>query len=730
MAPGIRKALSVNRLNSQPRRAGVHRFSGIFGATIAVYIVSRLLPGGLPLGVVLLGTVIGSLYSLTALGLILVYRAARVINFSQAAIGGLAAAVAVILALGRGVPFYLAMLVGLITAAGTGAVIERAFLRRLSLAPRLIVTVATIGIAQVLGAIAVVLPQTVEGLRPMADFTAPFSVRFVVGPIVFDGNHVTAIMVVPLVLVSLGWFLGRTNVGIAIRGAADSTERALLLGIPVKRLSLITWTVAATLSGLGTLMTTPILGANVGAIAGPTVLLAPLAAAILARLANMPVAVLASIGIGIVQQSVFWSYPQSSTVDVAVFAVVLLGLILQRQASTRESESGYGGYLAVAPVRPIPAVLMARVAVRRARTVLSAIGAGVALVLPACVSESRTTLLSYIAIYGVIAVSLVILTGWSGQISLGQFAFVGVGAGVTGSLLANARLDLFLALMIAGVVGGALALVIGLPALRIPGLFLAVATLAFAVPVSTFVLSSAHVPILAPEDVSRPLLLGRFSLDTPRTFYYLCLGVLVPAILAAHNFRRSRIGRVVVAVRDNERAAASFAMFPARSKLVAFAFAGALAAIAGGLYVVGLRGIAYSGFAPEQSLQVFSMVVIGGLGSLLGAVLGAIYVQGAQYLLPGAWQLLATGAGMLIIIELLPNGLASVVYRLRDNVLARYANHVGLSIPGLTEKAAILPDLTPQGTAATAHRVAAESREGDQGNGPRVGAGAMRRGGP
>src|SRR5207302_8417199 len=133
-------------------------------------------------------------------------------------------------------------------------------------------------------------------------------------------------------------------------------------------------------------------------------------------------------------------------------------------------------------------------------------------------NESRIILLTYTVLYGIIAVSLVVLTGWAGQISLGQFAFVGVGAGTTGGLLVHAQADLFVALLVSALVGALTAVISGIPALRIPGLFLAVATLAFAVPVSTYLLNSTYFPDISPHQLNRPVVLDRFDLERPVVF--------------------------------------------------------------------------------------------------------------------------------------------------------------------------------------------------------------------
>jgi len=658
-----------------------------FAAVVAWALAAALLPSGLPFGVVLYGLVLGGLSSLIAVGLVLVHRSARIINFAQADIGGLAAAVAVMMVIGWHLPYFLALVVGLVAAVLTGAVVDAVVVRRFFRAPRLILTVATLGVAQIVGAAEIGLPSAFTHPAPLKTFTTPFNFTFPVGPIVFNGNHVVAMVVVPVAMVALWWFLGRTDTGIAIRASADSNERAMLLGIPVRRLSRVTWMVAAGLSGIGAMLSAPILGPQLGVNAGPEVLLAPLAAAVVARMESLPTAFVASLAIGVFQQAVFWSYPQSHMVDVAMFALVWVALLTQRRRATRTDDGGLGGYVAVREVRPVPAVLARRVEVRLARSLGLAALLALAVAIPFGVSTSKVTLLAYTAIYGIIAVSLVALTGWAGQMSLGQFAFVGVGSATTGALLVHAHADFLLALLAAAVVGAATAAVVGIPALRIPGLMLAVATMAFAVPVSTYLLDSTYFPVLNPAIVSAPVLFGHLSLRGWIAFYEFCLAMLVVSYLLARNFRRLRAGRAAVAVRDNERGAAAFGIRPYAAKLTAFSLSGGLAGLAGGLYVVAQRGLGFNGYNPELSIIVFTMVVVGGLGSLPGALLGALYVEGAQYFLQnGAAQLLATGAGLLVLLMIVPGGLGEVVFRGRDRLLVALARARGISVPSLTER--------------------------------------------
>ncbi|MEX0874157.1 MAG: ATP-binding cassette domain-containing protein [Actinomycetota bacterium] len=651
---------------------------------VGFFVAGQFFPNGLPLGVVLLGVVLGSLQALTALGLVLIYRASRTISFTQAEVGGMASAIAVLMVTGWNLPFFVALPVGLGAAVATGALIDVVVVRRLFTAPRLILTVATIGVAQLLGAAEIALPAAFSDLGTFESFETPFSLSFNVGPVLFDGDSVLAMIAVPSVLLGLWWFLVRSDAGVAIRGAADSNERALLLGIPVRRLSTITWMVAAGLSGVAALLSTPISGVNVGVIAGPNALVIPLAAAVLARMESLPVAFLSAIGIAVGQQAVFWSYPRSASVDVFVFGVLLVALLLQRRRVTRTDGDDLGGYVAVEEVRPIPPELKRLPAVRIARFAGPVFLATGLAVLFSFASGSQLTLLADMAIYGIIAVSLVVLVGWAGQISLGHFALVGIGAATTASLIFHFNSDLFVALTASVLVGGMTAVLIGVPALRIPGLFLAVVTLAFAVPVSSYLLSARYFSWLNPVSIDRPALFDDFiSLDAPGTFFVFCLAVLAVAIVAARNYRRSRAGRVALAVRDNRRAATAYGISPTRALLIAFGLSGALAGLAGGVYAVALRGVSFGSFSAEHSLIAFTMVVVGGLGSIPGALAGAMYVKGAEYFFQGALQLLTTGAGLLILLLVVPGGIGQLLYRARDAGLRWAARRAGVEVSGL-----------------------------------------------
>ncbi|MHB8439027.1 MAG: ATP-binding cassette domain-containing protein [Acidimicrobiales bacterium] len=660
------------------------------GSIVVAYAAAQIvLPRGVDPGALSLGIVFGCLDALTAMGLVLVFRSSRVINFAQASFGGLAAALMLVLVVGWHVPFLAAAPLALGAALLSGAVTDRVVVRRLVRSPRLLLTVATIGVGQVVAAIQLGLPAILsKKLTAFSTFTTPLhGLHFSIHATYFTGDAVLAVGVVVVVLVALAWFLGRTDLGLAVRAAADSHERAVLLGIPVAVLSLVSWTLAAGLSGIGTILAVPVEGQNLGNVIGPTGLLVPLAAAVIARMESLPVAFAAAVGIDAAEQVIYWSYPRSSAVDLGKFLIILVALLAQRKRMGRLA-SVLGEGLSIKEVRPVPAMLAKLRSYQLGRgVVVLVVGALAALVVPYALGAGQLFIAASAAIYGIIAVSLVPLTGWAGQISLGQFGFAGFGAAATGALLVHFNVDLFLALAVSAVVGALVAVVIGIPALRIPGTYLAAVTMAFAVPVSTYFLSPIYFPLFDQTDVVRPSLLGRVSLQSPRAFYWLCLGLLVIALHLTRNLRNSRAGRVILATRDNETAAASFSISPLRTKLTAFAFAGAMAAVAGGLYVVANRGLGFSGIDPELSIDVFLMVAIGGLGSTTGAVLGVVYVEVTQFILPGWAQLLATGGGLLLLLLVLPGGLGQIVYDIRDRILGRLARTHGIESSAFWETA-------------------------------------------
>lgn len=656
------------------------------GAVLVLWgVLARLMGRGLPVGILIRGTVFGSLIALLAIGVVLVYRANRIVNFAQAELGSVAAVLAIQFKLVWGWNYFVAVVVALVLAGAMGGLIDRLVIRRFHRAPRLILTVGTIGLAQILNALSIIIPLMIGGLAA-GTFATPFTFRFDVHPQVFGGDHVMVMAVVPVVMLGLVWFLRFTDYGIAIRAAAENGDRANLVGIPVKRLSTLVWTLAGFLSATAVILRVPLVGfASFQSVsgAGNALLLRTLAAAVLGRMESLPRTVVAAIGIGIFQEAAAWQYSDTDFVDALLVGVILIGLLLQKDFFSRAAETGISTWKAVREIRPVPAELRDLPEVRWAGFGITTLLTVAVITLPLWATPSQEQAAALVAIYAIVALSLFVLTGWAGHISLGQFAFVGFGGAACGVLYGRHGWDLMLALPAGVLFAAGAAVLVGLPALRIRGLFLAVTTLAFAVTAETFLLEDRYVPWLIETRLAPPALWGRFPLSEGWQQYFLCLVGLLAAIVAVRNLRAGRMGRAIIAVRDNEANAEAAGIDATRVKLAAFAISGGLAGFAGGLYVINQQGLFSDAFGAAVSIRMFSMVVIGGLGSLPGAILGAVYVRGAEFFLPPEYELLASGFGILLLLMFLPEGLGGLVYRGRDAYLRRVARKHGLVVPSL-----------------------------------------------
>ena len=672
-------------------------------AAAAMVLTQFVFPGtgggrGTPTAILFQGVVQGLLNALTAAGIIVVYRTTRVINFAQTAIGAAGGELTFQLLQLTRVPFIIAFPAGLLLAATVGLVFDVAVGRRFFRAPRLVLTVATIASAGLLNAVSRravnALPffprnrtlsqiqgsVSVRGYLPFAGFTFPIGHL----GIKFGFAEILAIEVSVLALLLIGGFFRYTRAGVAVRALAENAERASLLGISTGALSSTVWTLAALLSGIGIILTGAITNPTASAGIAPTVLLPALAAAVLARMTSLPTAVGASLLIAIVTRAAAWSYPDDQPlIDVVLFLVIAAGLLIQRRTVLRTEEGAGQTWNATQEERPVPAELLGVPALRLAR--MAAIGLVVLAILayPFLVPTGAIVLGGVIALNAIVALSVVVLTGWAGQVSLGQFGFVAVGAVIGGALTAKAGVPFWFAVPIAAAFTGAFAAVVGIPALRIKGLFLAVTTFAFAVAISSVLFTKRYFGWLVPGIVKRPTLVVLDFRDE-RSMYYLCVLALVGSILVVTNLRRSRFGRILIAARDNEANLQTFGARVIRAKLAAFALSGALAGMAGAIFAHQQGGLSGASFVPQRSIDLFLLAVLGGVTSVTGALLGSAYFSASTYFFPGnvVFDSLQPFA-VLLLLFIAPGGLISLVNKLRDAGLRIVAQRRQLIVPSL-----------------------------------------------
>jgi branched-chain amino acid transport system permease protein len=656
-----------------------------FAPAVVIAVVSlSLFP--VPPGVAVEGLILGLLGALVAVGIALTYRASRILNFAQGELGTAPTVLAVSLVAYAGWNYLLAMSVGLVASVLVGAVVELAVIRRFFRSPRLILTVATLGLAQLLSLGAVFIPQ-IWGKQPASNqIHFPLTVHFTIEPIVFSADYLVALVVAPLALLAVAMLLRFTSIGIAVRASAESAELAGVLGVPVKRLQTVVWAVAALLSFTGIFLQAGLQGLPVISGLNLSVLLAALAALMLGNLVDLPAVAVSAVALGLLQEGITWNYPNDPGLVEPILGVVIVVCLLVRKVSATRAQDRSSSWNVSDEVRPVPHELRSLPEVRAVRWGGAAVLAALAVALPNWLQVGDQLKATAAVVFVIITMSVVVLTGWAGQVSLGQMSFAAFGAAVGAHATQHWNLDLGLTLLLAGIAGALVALVVGLPALRLRGFFLAVTTLAFALATSAYLLNVQYFSWVPDPDtvVIRPHLFGGISLTSQRTYYYVCLAVLAVAVVAVRGIRRSRTGRVLLALRENERGAQAFGVNILRAKLTAFAISGFLAAVGGCLLVELLGGFSLDTYAPDQSFVVFTAAVVGGLGSLLGAGLGSLYLEGAQWWLPGPqWQSLASALGVLLVLMIIPGGIGDVVYRGRDAALRWVAQRRGLIVPSL-----------------------------------------------
>lgn len=631
------------------------------------------------------GAITGLTYGLLAVGLVLIYRSSGIINFAYAEVGAFAASLLALAVIEWHWPFFLAALFALVAGAALSAVIELTVIRRLFDAPRVIVLIATVGVAELVLLLRMVLPK----VRGFHRFPAAFDGTWDLGWFSLRSDQLVVCIAVPVLALGLTWFLSRTLIGTAIRGAASNPEASRLMGINVRMLSTLVWLIAGGLSAAAAMIVRPLEGMPVNAGAGSLdarLLTVALAAALVARMKSMPIAILAGVVLGVIERILLVNMPGTPG---AMSGVVLLVVLIAALWSVGVSD-GRATRWSFASAREALDDRVRSSWLGRHLDHLSLLALAIfAFVLPLLVTKpSRQQLFAQVAVFALVALSVTVLTGWGGQLSLGQFAFAGLGTFTTAALMSKG-LGFAASAALAALVGLVAAVVVGLPALRVKGLLLAVTTLAFAVFCAAWllnldILDGGRPSIRVPRTIEAGI-----DFSSQRVFYWLCLLVLAVAMSLAARIRRRGLGRRLIAVRENETAAASMTISPARTKLFAFAIGGTFAALAGALYGGVLGRLDTAAFAPETSVKVVAIAVIGGLGSVTGAVIGAIWVIGLPALFGDSPEvsLATSGIGLLVLLMYFPGGLIELIHRVRNMVYRKIISRAPEGIP--TERVAL-----------------------------------------
>lgn len=626
-----------------------------------------------------------------ALGLVLSHRTSSVVNFAHAAVGmyvayaffefratgdlvlpvvGLPARVHLLARPTLASALVLAVALG----ALVGLVVYVLVFRPLRRAPALARVVASLGLLLYLQEIVRLrFPAAGAGVSSRRPLLPDDPVRLL-GTTVTQ-NRLLLVGAVLVVTVALGLLFERTRFGLATRAAAGNEKGALVVGIAPDRLAALNWALASVLAGMAVICIEPIAGLS--PTTTPLLVVPALAAALLGRLESFVLTAAAGLGIGMVQSLLLgyavrpdttWipDWLPTTGLQQAVPVLVIVAVLVRRGDVLPDRSAVLGRGL---PPSPTPCH------VARWTVLLVALAAVGLFTLDAGMRQAL--IVSMIA--ALVALSIVVVTGYSGQISLAPLAFAGV-AGFTAIRLAEAGLPFPVVTMLAALLATAIGLAVGYPATRVRGMTLAVATLALAVAIEELVLASPSLSGgVAGASAPRPSLFGLdVGVSAPGgenfrpAFGLVVLVVVALAFVAVANLRRNRTGLRWLALRANERAAAAAGIDVTRAKLGAFAVSSFLAGLAGVLTAFSVTTLSPTSFMVVGSLVVLAFTYLGGVSGLAGALVAGVVTQAGLLTAvlddrsegsAGDYVFVTGGLVLIVVAILAPEGVAGLWHR-------------------------------------------------------------------
>ena len=595
------------------------------------------------------GLATGCIYALIATGLTVTYITSGVFNFAHGAVGMIAAFTYWELTVEHGWPQLPAVIAVLFVLAPVMGLLIEQLMRRLHGAPTEVTLVISLGI--LLAAIGVAQTRWDPGeARVLPEFFAGHQVAVLGINITY--HQMIVLITAVAVVVGLRLFLYQTRAGIALRAVVDDPDVAALNGAAPDRVSQMGWVIGSMLAALAGVLVAPILG-GLDVVFLTLLVINGYAAAIVGRLRSLPLTFGGGLLLGLIESYTIWKSPQSLVSDLHVALPILFlffVLLLLPEARLR-----VGRQTTRRPLR-IPSLSQSLVG--------AAAFIGVGWVVSGFLSTRDTLTMGRGVIMTLVMLSLVLLTGYAGQISLCQLTFVGVGAFAMGKVAGgHSVLGLVAAVALSAIIGA----IVALPALRLRGLYLALTTFAFAQVMTALFFKRDDVFSQGGAlKVGRVSVLG-LSLKGQRAWFVFLVVVVAAAVVGVLALRRSSFGRRLVAMSDSPAACATVGMSLTKTKLVVFAASAGLAGLAGALYGGNQGSVGSFDFEVLLSLVLLLQMVIWGVDSVLGVIIAgsliALFPTIEQYfpgLRSGSLQYLATGIGV-ILLSRQPGGIVRMV---------------------------------------------------------------------
>jgi branched-chain amino acid transport system permease protein len=615
-----------------------------------------------------IGLFTGAAYAIAASGLVLTYSTTRVFNIAHGAVGMVFAFVYWDFSQRQHMPAWLALaLVLLVVAPAFGVFVQRVLTRGLGSQPIGVSLVVTVGI--LVGLIGVATQIWPPASRTVPQFFAGHLITL--GNVVITWHQVLTVVLSGVVAGCLYLLLNRTRIGTAMRASVDNPDLLQLYGGRPQLVAALAWAIGTSLAALAGILLTPVIGLQYYDLT--LLVISAYAAAMLGKLTSLPMTYVGAMGLGILQSYAVGYLPSAGNVAglrAVVPTLFLFGIIvLLPQAPLRIGQ--------VKGLVSAPVPTLGRASIWGGGLVLFVMLLAVGL------STSNLLLLGTAATYAIVMLSLVLLTGYGGQVSLAQFTFAGVGA------VAYAKIDqpnLF-GLLVATLVAAAVGALVAIPVLRLTGLYLALATLAFAQLRDKLVFQASYAfQFNNPLHAERLSVLG-LKIDGTGSYTVMMTIFFVLLALGVIAVRRGRLGRILIAMRDSQAACGTLGLDLRWLRVGLFAASAGIAGLAGALFA-GLRGtIVANDFQFFASLLVLLVAVIWGVTSVTGAAIGGVFLM----YLPVAQSDHANIAGLLFALLGFgaaalgrdPTGLATKIFGFNSWVVDRLYPALAERYPGM-----------------------------------------------